>query len=279
MSPEVRSGEEQKFRAYLNVFNGLFAAAYDFPELADAPDYVRVGHVTPDGLPRMTERTTSIMRTEEGYSLNSEDLDMFDSEFIYVTDGNLKENIGEVLFIGLGVAATVTQAVLESVPVNPLKTTSHIKEVNDFFADHGDIVNVFESIFGAEYGPGIGLTITSDMNDGRAQKINGLRLSFRYLFNVPGVQEMIGISYEEFIQKAREAIKQVYQRDNEYYVATLTHSMRNDEESARMKADQMFFSSLPDWVIAAACPYRDRELTPLTSPAWKFSPFTNPAGN
>lgn len=269
-SPEVsKDPNEKEFSTYLQLFNEALGDMYELPELHDEPSAIRVGYVSPDALPRITPRTNSIQRVDGGYSLNMEDLELFEDELMYLLASEpCNDRIAPMLFVGLGVAGSVTSEILHSAKVNPLKTGSHAEEVRNFFASHTEIDKSFQSIF-KKHGEMKGLAMTSELDDDRAMVINGLRMRFRFLFDANRVSDIVGIEYDRLIEIAREQIAQLYERDHEYYTETLTKSIGQDPELAEQEAEQMFFNALPDWLIALACPLRHREFSPLFSPGWR----------
>lgn len=247
-------------------FRDVLAEHYGLPRLADLATVVEVSEMPDDTLERVTERSYSIIEPgEEGiYSLNVEDYSSFSNEVDEAfPERPDTDQIARSLFVGLGVAGTALAEMLQTNIPAPLKKRTHAQMLRDFFASHDGVEEALRVMFTDK------LRERAEMSDGmydaRAMSINGLRLRLRILFDAVGHNQLIPVRYDELILRAREHIPQLYKNESTHYCDVMVMSLGQSPK----KGDQMFFATLPDWLIAAAAPLRPQEFQHFHSPAWR----------
>ena len=268
--------EQARINGYVGHFNHVLSQYYELPQLLGREEAVVIGRENEECLERVTDRKNFVEIVEGGYVLNANDCALFSEELEYVlVEDQFNEDIGTMLFIGLGVAGDVAFEALSKVrqDINPLKAKPHYEALEQFFESPRDVQEVFQTLFIDLLEPdedgGVKLGMTERLNSAsgaeRVDAINGLRLRLHLLLAVPEVKDTIGINNRTLVTAAQKQIRDIYDRDIEDYRKYVKRFGQNEKG-----ADKMFFDNLPDWLIAAATPIRDQQLVPIFSKAWNY---------
>ena len=218
----------------------------------------------------VSDRLNYITESTDSFLLHPDKFEDFDSEVETVWGDDRSPDsrlIAHKLFIGLGIASVAIQRMLLVYQPSDLKRDQYNQQLSEVFASSNDIEEKFCEIF-SEDGFEDRAFMASGIFDERAQKINGLRMCFRMLFDSGLMLEdqESSVHYDELITAASEYIKKDYSSLPNAFKADLLMLCGKNPEAI----DKQFFDELPDWVIAAATPLRPNAYKHLFSRSWQI---------
>ncbi len=174
-------------------------------------------------------------------------------------------NTARRMYVGMGLAAVVASSQISRYAAEG-KHQRYADELREFFASHTAVDRAFSEIFPEDELRDRSY-MTNIMSDKQATAVNGLRLRLRLLLGAYAESEDYHSlpTVTNLTDSARGLIRRRYDLDGGVYTDVSVVGLCL---SAGI-GDQMFFRTLPDWVIAMAAPMTETELLGIQSEAWR----------
>lgn len=179
-------------------------------------------------------------------------------------DHDLDDDMIARTYIGIGIAGVVASTLLSRFARDG-KHFRYADALRDFFCSHTPVEKVFSEIFSSEDLQGRA-KMTEVLSDHQATVINGLRYQFKLFSDAFSESEDYSTipSRSRLAVCAKEHILAAYMKESAVFIDAMVVGLSQSPEAG----DKLFFSTLPEWLIALAIPLQDSELTVLQSDAW-----------
>ncbi|HSX44859.1 MAG TPA: hypothetical protein VLF39_01950 [Candidatus Saccharimonadales bacterium] len=257
-SPESTNSFELNERELLDqTFGEMGRKIADYYEV---PKITERGEITYSFMPSTRDARSrafpirSIDDKSYNFVLNVHDYQFFSDEFTAYMGDSVElqarglNQLGRVMFIGTGIAQRVVeQDTKRKAEQSPRK----IKELHEKFTNHDDIDELFMELFpqtADEIDPM--WEQTKHIGDQDAIKINAIRASLEYLYNVLDAESGEGL-HSEVVSQSRATLQGMMAYNRGQYLDIGMFGFDRDLEDC----NKVFMETIPEWLVAMALPF------------------------